>query len=122
MYQNPHEWQFQEQAGSSADDYLNQLQANLTDLASRWNSINTSCAKGKLLFIHFGKWLYYCNEQGKTATIKPYNVNMGEDTSLPDVYSAGGAIADLANAAEWLVFGQPYWVENAIFGIEMESV
>ena len=35
---------------------------------------------------------------------------------------AGGAIADLANAAEWLVFGQPYWVENAIFGIEMESV
>lgn len=128
-YTDPHVFRFQDEIDSNTDSHLNALQANLDDLLARYNGINmaSSCVnmdnvQSKMMFVHFGKWLYYLNKSGETAVIKPYDSNLGDDVSLPDATSIGGGAVDLTNAVEWLFPGQPYWLENALFGIEMENL
>lgn len=121
-YSDPHVWAFKETMDANANDYLNILVNNLSDLADRHNGVNTACAAGKQVFFRFGRWLYYKNQSGKTASVAPLNTALGSAVSLPDVSTKSGGIIDLENEVSWLVTGMFYSVDNVEFAVEMETV
>lgn len=124
-YTTVHQWAFQEAMGANADNYLQIYSNNLADLATRAQPRSYACYAGKeskVMLVHFGKWLYYKNLDGKTATIKAYGANIGDNVTLSDAFAEGGTYVDLSESVDWLVPGMSYFVENVLFAIEMETI
>lgn len=124
-YTAVHQWAFKEQMGVSSDEYLQIYSDNLADLIARAMPRSYGCYSGKrntVLLVNFANWLYYKNVSGTTAVVRPYNATIGSNVTLSEAYSKGGDYVELTEAVSWLAPGMPYFVDNVLFAIEMETI